>query len=126
MKNIEAKNILSQLVQGVHPETGDQLPEGSVTELSKVIRALLCAISGMELAVARDSRRASLPRNIGKTWSPEEHAQLMEEHADKMAIEDIAEKHGRTVRSIEARLEKHGLIKKKDRKTQDRFGPNAS
>lgn len=90
-----------------------------------MLRALLAGVAALESDAARDSRRASLPRNIGRTWNEAEHAQLLDEHTAKMSVEEMAEKHGRTVRAIEARLEKHGLIKAKDRKTHDRFGPNA-
>ena len=126
MKTNEAKNIINQLIQGVDPENGEVLPTGTVLDRPIVIRALLLAVSTLSDKSARDSRRAQLPRNIGKEWSAEEHAQLVDEHASKMPMAQIAEKHGRTVRSIEARLEKHGLITKIERTTTDRFSGDAT
>ena len=68
------------------------------------------------------SRRAQLPPNIGRTWSDKENAQLIDAFQAGHAAADIAERHGRTVRAIEARLEKLGLMTAGQRVTSDRFG----
>jgi hypothetical protein len=80
----------------------------------------------MEQETARASRRAQLPQNIGRAWSAEEQAQLIDAFHAGVSAADIAARHGRTVRAIEARLEKLGLISADQRTTLDRFGPNPS
>jgi len=123
MQERRAREILQSLIQGLDPFTGEELPAGTVFQHADVLRALLAGVAALEQDAARASRRAQLPRNIGRTWSAEEHAELIDAfHAGQSAAE-IAAKHGRTVRAIEARLEKLGLITAAERTTTDRFGP---
>lgn len=79
------------------------------------MRALLTALSALEGMNARMLRRAQLPESVGKAWTEDEEWQLKEEYEQKMAIAGIAKKHGRTVRAIEARLERLGLLKADER-----------
>ena len=124
MQERRARQILQALIQGVDPFSGEELPEGTVLQRADVLRALLAGVSSLEQDAARASRRASLPRNIGRTWSAKEQAQLTEAFQSGDSVADIAAKHGRTVRAIEARLEKMGLISAAERTTTDRFAQN--
>jgi transposase-like protein len=67
-----------------------------------------------------------LPRNIGRTWSADEQGDLVDAFQNGESVADIAAKHGRTVRAIEARLEKLGLLSAAERTTADRFAQNAT
>jgi DNA-binding NarL/FixJ family response regulator len=125
MQERRAKEILQALIQGVDPFNGEELPPGTVLQRAEVIRALLAGVAAMEQETARASRRAQLPQNIGRAWSAEEQAELIDAFHAGVSTADIAAKHGRTVRAIEARLEKLGLITPDQRTTADRFSQNA-
>jgi hypothetical protein len=86
-----------------------------------VLRALLAAVAALEATAARVFRRAALPESVGKSRSDEEEQQLRGEFSGSEPLELIATKHGRTVRAIEARLEKLGLITADQRKTNNSF-----
>jgi hypothetical protein len=116
MNNSKAMEVLHALVQGIDPETGDELPKNSVLHKADVLRALLAAVSALEATAARALRRAALPESVGKSWSDEEEQQLRDEFSGSEPLELIAAKHGRTIRAIEARLEKIGLLTADQRK----------
>jgi hypothetical protein len=123
MQELRARQILQSLVQGLDPSTGHELPAGTVLQQADVLRALLAGVAALEQGVARASRRAQLPRNIGRSWTAEEQSQLIDAFQSGDDLTEIATRHGRTLRAIEARLEKLGLITEDDRTTRDRFGP---
>jgi len=123
MQEQRAREILQSLVQGIDPFNGEDLPAGTVLQQAEVLRALLAGVAALEQLAARASRRAQLPQNIGRAWSAEEQSVLIDAFQSGEPVADIAAKHGRTLRAIEARLEKLGLITADERVTQDRFGP---
>jgi len=126
MNDQRALQILHSLVQGADPFTGTELPGGTVLQNGDVIRALLTGLTAVKDRVARAGRRAALPRNIGRAWTPEEQERLVQAFKNKEGLDDIAEKHGRTLRAIEARLQLIGMITEQERKTKDRFGADQS
>jgi hypothetical protein len=126
MQERRARQILQALIQGVDPFDGSELPSGTVLQQADVLRALLAGVAALEQDAARASRRAQLPRNIGRTWSAEENTRLVDAFRRGENLPDVAVRHGRTLRAIEARLEKLGLLTAEQRTTTDRFGPNAA
>lgn len=126
MNEQRARQILQSLVQGTDPFTGADLAAGPVMQHADVLRALLAGCMALQESMARAARRSQLPKNIGRTWSPEESAQLVDAFSARESLSAIAERHGRTLRAIEARLEKLGLITGQERQTQDRFGAPGS
>jgi hypothetical protein len=86
-----------------------------------VLRALLAGLSALELTAARAQRRAQLPDNVGQAWTIDEESRLVGEFKSGESVEAIARKHGRTLRAIEARLEKLGLITAEERTTRGGF-----
>ena len=116
-----SKQVLQALIQGVDPDKGTELPADTVLNRVDVVRALLAAISALDAVTARAQRRAQLPASVGKTWSETEEHQLKEEFARSEPIRLIATKHGRTVRAIEARLERLGLLRPDQRTTAGPF-----
>ncbi len=44
------------------------------------------------------------PANMGKSWSKEEHDQLLQKIEQGFTVEQAAELHGRTVRGVKSRL----------------------
>lgn len=124
MQEQRARQILQALVQGVDPFNGEDLPTGTVLQQAEVLRALLAGSAALEECAARASRRSQLPRNIGRTWNADEQNSLLDAFQAGEPLADIAARHGRTLRAIEARLEKLGLITADQRTTRDRFGPD--
>jgi hypothetical protein len=121
-----AREILDSLLHGVDPIKGRDLSVDSVLQDPDVLRALLAAIEALNDSVARASRRSQLPRNIGRTWTPKEHEELLREFRASKPLAEIAASHGRTLRAIEARLQNAGLIAEGQRQTEDRFASQES
>jgi hypothetical protein len=119
--NEKALEIIKALILGLDPETNEALPKSSVLNRSDVLRAFLAATAALEQVMARSARRAMLPSGVGRSWTDEEEQQLRAMFEDKIPVKDIAEKHRRTVRAIEARLEKNGLITSDQRTTNSNF-----
>jgi hypothetical protein len=81
----------------------------------------LAAIEALNSVNARALRRAQLPESVGNPWSEAEERQLKAEFTGGELVPDIATKHGRTIRAIEARLERLGLLRTDQRTTNDSF-----
>jgi len=125
MKEQRAREILQALVQGIDPKTGEELPSGTVIQHADVLRALLAGVSALEQSVARSQRRAQLPGNVGRAWTKEEEATLVAAFKSDEPLPDIAARHGRTLRAIEARLERLGLLTAEQRSTNNSFVTSA-
>lgn len=123
MKESRARQILQALVQGVDPLTGEELAPGTVLQHADVLRALLAGVDALGQMAARAQRRAQLPGNVGHAWSSGEEQALLEEFQRGDTIAVIAAGHGRTLRAIEARLERLGLLTPEQRTTQNSFNP---
>jgi len=121
MKPARAREVLHALTQGIDPETGADLPKNAITFRSEIIRALYSAVTMFDQLEARTKRRAQLPENVGVNWSLDEEQQLVAEFQAGEDIPSIAAKHGRTVRAIEARLERLGLLTADQRTTNNSF-----
>jgi hypothetical protein len=121
MKEVKARQILLALVQGIDPLTGDELGTGTVLQQADVLRALLAGVSALEQMAARAQRRAQLPGNVGRAWTLDEEHALVAEHQGGDPLAQIAGAHGRTLRAIEARLERLGLLTAAQRVTQNSF-----
>ena len=116
-----SRNVLKALIQGVHPTTGEDLPKSTIVNDIDVTRALMTAIAAIEVAQARLLRRAMLPPDVGKPWSADEEATLVRQFQSDLCVSDIAKDHKRTIRAIEARLERLGLMTATERTTNNSF-----
>jgi hypothetical protein len=105
-----ARVIIDSLTQGIHPKSGTELPEDSVVNEIEIHRAMATAVLAIDQVTARLARRSQLPGSVGKTWSDKEEQSLRKEFANGDSVEQIAKKHGRTTRAIEARLVRIGLL----------------
>jgi hypothetical protein len=121
MQQARARQILQSLIQGVDPVSGAELPRETVLQHAEVLRALLAGLAALEQTAARAQRRAQLPDNVGRSWTTEEESRLVTafKRGDSPVV--IARQHGRTLRAIEARLEKLGLITAEERTTRGGF-----
>ncbi len=121
MREQRARQILQSLIQGVNPFDGEELPDGSILQQADVLRALLAGVSALEEGEARAERRSQMPENMGRPWNAAEQEQLMTAFNEGEPLSEIALRHRRTLRAIEARLEKFGVISADQRSTRDRF-----
>jgi hypothetical protein len=121
MNTKQATGILTALIQGVDPQTGEELPAKGVLHNAKTLRALLVAVKALEEQVAREARRATLPANVGSPWTAEDERKLVVAFQSGEALSDIGEQLGRTLRGIESRLERLGLLTADQRVTQEPF-----
>jgi len=120
-KQTRARQILQSLIQGLDPVTGEELPRETVLQQADVLRALLAGLSALEQTAARALRRSQLPDNVGQAWTTEEESRLITSFKKGASPVAIAHEHGRTLRAIEARLEKLGLITAEQRMTRGGF-----
>ena len=121
MQQHKARQILQSLVQGIDPFNGEELAAGTVLQRAEVLRAMLAGAAALEESALRSARRAQLPANVGRPWSQEEDERLTRAAKGKEDLQVIAKRHGRTLRAIEARLEKLGLIAPAERLTRNGF-----
>ena len=121
MQEQRARKILQALVEGVDPTTGEELEAGTVLQRAEVLRALLAGVAALDQVSARAQRRALLPDNVGRNWSADEERALVTEFQAGDSLPEIAVKHGRTLRAIEARLERLGLLTAEQRTTNNSF-----
>jgi catalase (peroxidase I) len=121
MQEQRARKILHALVQGVDPSTGEELPAGTVLQQADVLRALLAGVAALEQVSARAQRRAQLPDNVGRNWTADEERTLVTAFQAGEPLADIATRHRRTLRAIEARLERLGLLTAEQRVTNNSF-----
>ena len=121
MQQTRARQILQSLIQGIDPVTGEELPRETVLQHADVLRALLSGLSALEQTAARAMRRAQLPDNVGRAWTTEEESRLVAAFKRGDSPVALAHEHGRTLRAIEARLEKLSLITAEQRTTRGGF-----
>jgi len=103
--------ILTALAEGVHPLTGHPLPDDSVYQHAKVLRALQSAIEALKAQSRKNSkRRAGSPGQAGKPWTAAEIALLVQGFDTGLTIPQLAEKHQRTRGGIQSRLAHLGKV----------------
>ena len=121
MQHREARSVLQSLIEGREPGSALELPLDSVIHRPDVMRALLAGVVALDQAQARSLRRTSLPGNVGHPWTADEQDSLVVAFKAGDAPETIARRHSRTLRAIEARLQKLGLITAEQRTTRGGF-----
>ena len=122
MQNPDATVILKTLIEGREPGSLEPLPADSVAHRADVLRALLAAVAALERVEFRSRRRAALPDNAGRAWTAEEDNRLATAFKAGESPQAIAKRHSRTLRAIEARLQRMGLLNPEDRVTRGGFG----
>ena len=109
-----ARQIIDTLAQGIHPVTGEAMPEDSPYNAPPVIRALHAvsrALADPEPASFEPQRaRRPQPPNAGKPWSGQEDAALETAFEAGIDLRQVAQELGRTSFAIEQRLIKLGKI----------------
>ena len=109
-----ARQIIDTLAQGIHPITGEAMPEDSPYNAPPVIRALHAVARALEgggvppTDAPRDRR--TLPPNAGKPWSAQEDAALATAFDAGIPMKQVAQELGRTQFAVEQRLIKIGKV----------------
>lgn len=104
-----ARQIIDTLARGIHPVTGEVMPEDSPYNAPPVIRALFAVSQALDGAAPAKPRR-QLPPNAGKPWVSQEDGKLESAFAAGIDMKQIAEELGRTMWAVEARLVKLGKL----------------
>lgn len=109
-----ARQILDTLAQGIHPVTGEAMPDDSPYNAPPVIRALHTVARALEAGAATPAAaargRRPLPPNAGKAWSAQEDAALETAFDAGIAMKQVAGELGRTQFAVEQRLVKLGKV----------------
>jgi hypothetical protein len=106
-----ARQIIDILAQGIHPISGELMPEDSPYNAPPVIRALFAVSQALDGAAPTAAKpRRELPANAGKAWLAEEDGKLEAAFAAGADVKQMAEELGRTTWAIEARLVKLGKM----------------
>lgn len=121
MQTVSAKKILGSLIEGRDPQSGEALPAECVVHRSDVLRAFITGATAIEQLEARAQRRSQLPDNVGKAWTTDEETRVVAAFKRGDSPSVLAQAHGRTLRAIEARLQKLGLITEAERTTRGGF-----
>jgi hypothetical protein len=122
MDEPEAAKLIEALASGVDPRTGEVLDAGNPCQRPEVVRALCLAARALEEREQRLARQKALPANVGKPWSREEDALLVEAFNAGKKLDELALGHQRTAAGIQARLERLGLVEATTQRM--RFGPS--
>ena len=123
-----AVEIIENLVDGIHPLTGEILPESNICEETNIVDALNCAIRVLnerivaeraieeyrrqqirEATEKENKAKRRLHDNAGKPWSPEDDAELLKQYKAGVSVTEIAKRYKRTKGAIRARLVRLGI-----------------
>ena len=86
-----ARQIIDTLAQGIHPVTGEVMPEDSPYNAPPVIRALFAMSQALGATASGTKAQRELPSNAGKPWHPQEDGKLESAFAAGIAIKQIAQ-----------------------------------
>jgi hypothetical protein len=111
-----ARQIIDTLAQGIHPITGEAMPDDSPYNAPPVIRALHAVSRALEgaagAAPAPDAARGkrTAPPNAGKAWTSQEDEALETAFDAGIPLKQVAQELGRTAFAVEQRLVKLGKL----------------
>ena len=126
MNNERAIEVLEMLLDGVHPVTGEILPEKGPHAEPEVIRALHKGIQALSREVKQgklgsmssESNKNQGKPNAGRPWTEDDDRQLRELYKNQVSVEEMCTVLQRRPRGINNRLVCLGLVER----TTDRFG----
>ncbi|MBA0204637.1 hypothetical protein [Pectobacterium aroidearum] len=115
----EAKDIVTALINGINPTTGETLPEISPYNDPQVIRALFAVLSTINIKKKskktfeekqQENIKTGRPKNAGLAWNDELREQLASNFQNGISINELAIFFERTKGAITSELAKQGLI----------------
>ena len=117
-----AHQIIDTLAQGIHPVTGEAMPEDSPYNAPPVIRALFAVSQALQGTPPARARRPP-PVNAGKPWQADDDAKLAAAFDGGCTdVKQLALDLARTPFGVETRLIKLGRMPAR----MGRFGPPAA
>src|SRR3954471_22735318 len=99
MELTAARQIIDTLAQGIHPVSGEVMPEDSPYNAPPVIRALFAVSQALEAGAGTPAprrARGDLPAKTGKAWSTQDDEQLRAGFDAGTPMKDLAAALGRT------------------------------
>lgn len=109
-----ARQIIDTLAQGIHPITGEAMPDDSPYNAPPVIRALHTVARALETLngapAAAETQSRPRPPNAGKPWNPQEDQALETAFDAGIPLKQVAQELGRTAFAVEQRLVKLGKV----------------
>lgn len=105
---LPALDVVRLLVAGRDPASGALLAPTDVCRQPLVAAALCSAAMALEESRRRAQRRAALPENVGKPWSPIDDEELLRGYEQRESLAVLAARLRRTRAAIRARLERYG------------------
>ncbi len=115
MNHQDAISMLEQMLNGVHPLTGEVLEQGHICHEPQIMRALYKAISALRDAEGTKAGAADKPRrrakeiNKSNVWTQEEDEYLRNAHEMGTAVGEIARTLQRREKAVKCRLVFLGL-----------------
>lgn len=106
----KAKEILSELAEGVDPTTGEVLPADSICNKGEIVRALYAVLKCLD----DKQLKKNMPTNAGKPWSKEDEGLLVRLYRSGTSKRDICDALQRTTSGVAARLVHLGIIDNRD------------
>lgn len=110
MDEATALKLIEALAGGAQPFTGELLAADHLCQHPEIIRALCLAVRSLEERRVRSQRQRNLPSNVGKPWTQEESARLLDAFQAGKSFGEIAKELQRTSTGVQARLERMGLV----------------
>ncbi len=103
-----ARQIIDTLAQGIHPITGEAMPQDSPYNAAPVVRALMAVSQALVQKPVKTRREP--PINAGKAWLAEDDEKLGAAFNAGADLTPLAAELGRSAFSLETRLVKLGKI----------------
>lgn len=116
-----ALRILEDLRHRIDPGSPAPLAHVEASAVADLVPALDAALGALAVAAAHAEARARRPANVGRAWRPEDEEALLEAFDAGGSVTELAERFGRTVASIESRLERLGRLAPEQRRTRSRY-----
>lgn len=104
-----ARQIIDTLAQGIHPVTGEAMPDDSPYNAPPVIRALHTVARALDAEPPAGERSRRVP-NAGKPWSAADDSALETAFDAGIPVKQVAQELGRTAFAVEQRLIKIGKV----------------
>ena len=105
-----AKEIISTLVEGVDPTTGEVLPDNSVCNKGEVVRAFYAVLNHLD----EKKPKKNMPANAGKPWTKEDEDLLIGLYHSGTPKKVICTSLQRSETGVAARLVHLGVIEDRD------------
>ncbi len=107
---IEAIYDLQNILTGINPITGEDLPEDHTLREPFLNQAFKTAIWSLKRQMARRKEKAAMSRS-GERWSEKEIETLLEEFDSGLSIPEIAQKHRRGCLSVMIRIKRFRAVR---------------